>query len=379
MNRLPNVVDRLIAHWSGEEEGAEDSDLLCRELARELAGAMPRSLLGVIKAEPQRHREAIEDMVREQLGLAEAAATEPVGGPSRDLGRPAPSTPPAADIPRPQRLAVSAYPSHSPSTPEPILEPTPGPPVGRSQTQTASGSGNSMIATGDIGRDFHFTAPDRGAAAKGQTQPADDLPDPDSPIRILFLGANPADSTPLRLDHEVREIDRSLASASLGHRFQLHQKWAVRASELQSHLLRCKPQILHFSGHGSRQRGIFLEDENGTSQAVSGPQLARLLGQFSQNLRCVVLNACYSEEQAQAVAREIDCVVGMSTTVADLAAIRFAAVFYEALASGSDVRAAFDLCCADVVVGQLKQDAVPQLLTRRRAAETIRFALPARP
>ena len=372
MNHPSNLVDRLIAHWS-TEEAAECSDLLCRELSQELAGAMPRSLLGVLKAEPQRHREALEEMVRNHLGLApETTATEPAAGPSRDLGRPAPAAPAAL---RPQRPAESV----DPPDPTPHPEPPSNLPASRSQTQTVSGQGNSVFATGDISGGFQFSAP--GAVkTPGRPEPrADDLPDPESPIRILFLGANPADSTPLRLDHEVREIDRSLASASLGHRFQLQQKWAVRASELQSHLLRCKPQILHFSGHGSRQRGIFLEDENGISQPVSGPQLARLLGQFSQNLRCVVLNACYSEEQAQAVAQEIDCVVGMSTTVADLAAIRFAAVFYEALAYGSDVRAAFDLCCADVVVGQLNQDAVPQLLTRRRAAETIRFALPARP
>jgi hypothetical protein len=237
-----------------------------------------------------------------------------------------------------------------------------------------------VFAAGDIEGGFNFTPPAQMSTSKNSEQHRpEDLSDPDSPIRILFLGANPADSTPLRLDQEVREIDRSLTSASLGHRFQLHQKWAVRVSELQSHLLRCKPQILHFSGHGSRQRGIFLEGENGISQAVAGPQLARLLGQFNQNLRCVVLNACYSEEQAHAISQEIDCVIGMSTTVADRAAIRFATVFYEALAYGSDVRAAFDLCCADVVVGQLGQGAVPQLLTRRRAAETIRFAPPARP
>jgi hypothetical protein len=236
-----------------------------------------------------------------------------------------------------------------------------------------------VFAAGDIDGGFNFAPPERAVKPDRPAQARiEDLPDPDSPIRILFLGANPADSTPLRLDQEVREIDRSLASAALGHRFQLQQKWAVRASELQSHLLRCKPQILHFSGHGSRQRGIFLEAEDGSSQPVAGPQLARLLGQFSQNLRCVVLNACYSEEQAQAVSQEVDCVVGMATTVADRAAIRFAAVFYEALAYGSDVRAAFDLCCADVVVNQLGQGAVPQLLTRRRAAETIRFAPPAR-
>ncbi|HSS47354.1 MAG TPA: CHAT domain-containing protein, partial [Thermoanaerobaculia bacterium] len=106
--------------------------------------------------------------------------------------------------------------------------------------------------------------------------------------------------------------------------------------------------------------------------------LARLLGQFNQNLRCVVLNACYSEEQAQAIAQEVDCVVGMATAVADRAAIRFAAKFYEALAFGQTVQAAFDLACSDIEINELGQDAVPHLLARRRSAQTLRFAAPAR-
>jgi hypothetical protein len=384
MNRPPSIIDRLIAYWSAREQEGEDSDLLCREITRELAGSMPRSLLAVLQAEPQRHREAIDEMIRAQLGLTgEATAAHP-GLPSRDL-RPAPAVPATS---RPQApatpVAFAQPPDPEPSSlsyradPAMRREPLASlPPAGRSQTQTVSGEGNTVFATGDIGGPFQFTSPVKPGKPKGSSSPRlEDLPDPDSPIRILFLGANPADSSPLRLDQEVREIDRSLTSASLGHRFQLHQKWAVRASELQSHLLRCKPQILHFSGHGSRQRGIFLESEDGVSRPVAGPQLARLLGQFNQNLRCVVLNACYSEEQAHDIAQEIDCVVGMSTAVADRAAIRFAAVFYEALAYGSDVRAAFELCRSDVIVGELGQDEVPQLLTRRRAAETIRFAPP---
>jgi hypothetical protein len=243
-----------------------------------------------------------------------------------------------------------------------------------------SQSGNGIqVATGDIAGGFNLTT---GTPSVGRVRPepqgTESFLDTDEPIRILFLGANPDNSVRLRLDQEVREIDRALAAAALGHRFQLNQKWAVRPSELQSHLLRCKPHILHFSGHGARENGIILEGEQGGSQAVDGARLARLLGQFNQNLHCVVLNACYSEEQAHAIAHEIDCVVGMATAVEDDAAIRFAAVFYEALASGYDVRAAFDLGRADVVVGGMKQDAVPQLVVRRRAAETIRFTPSAR-
>src|SRR5579872_5557363 len=208
MNPPSPIVDRLIAYWSAQAaDAAEDgdagsSDPLCRELARELAGAMPRSLLGVLKAEPQRHREALEEMVRDQLGLGpETAAPGPAAGPSRDLGRPAPTTPSATpSAPLPPRRAVSADPPEPDSRPEPLLEAPPVPPAGRSQTQTVSGQGNAVFATGDIRGGFQFTSPAAGKEPPRRAQPADDLPDPDSPIRILFLGANPADSMPLRLD-----------------------------------------------------------------------------------------------------------------------------------------------------------------------------------
>jgi hypothetical protein len=304
----------------------------------------------MLQVEPDRHSEVIDEIVRTQLGLTSGSF--------------APPKPQINPLPKPVDLR----------------EP-PRQPQSSSVSLNQTGSNGFQLAAGDISGGFNFTS---GAAAPAQKRPElsqidDDLPDADSPIRILFLGANPDDSVRLRLDQEVREIDRALASATLGHRFQLYQKWAVRSSELQSHLLRCKPQILHFSGHGSREKGIILEADDGADQAVDGPRLARLLGQFNQNLRCVVLNACYSEEQAHAIAQEVDCVIGMATAVEDTAAIRFAAVFYEALAYGSDVRAAYELGRADVVVGEMGQDAVPQLIVRRRAAETIRFAPPALP
>jgi hypothetical protein len=377
MNRQPGIVDRIIAYWTTPEEEAGNSDPLCRELTSELTGAIPRSLLAVLQAEPQRHREAIDEMVRNQLGLTATTSTY------RDLGAPVPVKNPAPRPPVPAEpvpvLQAPARPDPETAASQDVSRDQEAAPPAVNRNIKQSGSGNMAFSTGNISGGFNFAQPLSTGESKRQQNQPDDLPDPDALIRILFLGANPADSTPLRLDQEVREIDRSLTSAALGHRFQLHQKWAVRASDLQSHLLRSKPQILHFSGHGARQMGIVLEGEDGASRPVSGTHLARLLGQFNQNLRCVVLNACYSEEQAQAIVQEVDCVVGMSTAVADLAAIRFAAKFYEALAYGQDVRAAFDLACSDIEINELGQDAVPHLLARRRAAETIRFAAPAKP
>jgi hypothetical protein len=131
-------------------------------------------------------------------------------------------------------------------------------------------------------------------------------------IKILFLAANPTDMAPLQLDHESRAIDQALRSSNLRDRFALEDHWAVRVRDLQELLLRHEPHIIHFSGHGTEENQIILLDDKSQGHPVSADALANLLGHFTQNLRCVVLNACFSEAQAAKIANTVDCVIGIS-------------------------------------------------------------------
>jgi hypothetical protein len=63
-------------------------------------------------------------------------------------------------------------------------------------------------------------------------------------IRILFLEANPSDTTRLRLDEEVRGIDRALRIAEYRHAFKPERAHAVRAGDLQELLVRHEPHIM---------------------------------------------------------------------------------------------------------------------------------------
>jgi hypothetical protein len=217
-------------------------------------------------------------------------------------------------------------------------------------------------------------------------------------ITILFLAANPTDGTRLRLDEECRAIDQALRQAEYRDRFEIRQHWAVRIADLQGHLLRHQPHIVHFSGHGSttseitnRKAGrdlkllhpsgygsdassIILEDNSGNSQPMSARALSSLFSVLKDNVRCVVLNACYSQEQAQAIAQHIDCVVGMSAAIGDRAAISFAASFYQALGYGRDVKTAFELGCVQIDMENLGQQDLPQLLATKRQPSEIFLA-----
>lgn len=169
----------------------------------------------------------------------------------------------------------------------------------------------------------------------------DALPRAATPVAgaILFLAASPADLPRLRVDQEARRMDEALRRGRFGGRFHLTQQWAVRSEDLLDALLRHRPAIVHFAGHGDASGQLILEDATGRSTPIAPPAIASLLA-ASSTVRCVVLNACWTDALAAALLNVTACVVGMTTEVPDTAAIAFAAGLYRALADGESVTSA---------------------------------------
>ncbi len=61
-----------------------------------------------------------------------------------------------------------------------------------------------------------------------------------------------------------------------------------------------KPDIVHFAGHGEKS-GIMLVDDRNTPQVVPIGALKRLFKQHKDTTNIVILNSCYSAEQAEAI------------------------------------------------------------------------------
>jgi hypothetical protein len=175
------------------------------------------------------------------------------------------------------------------------------------------------------------------------------------------LAANPKTTSRLRLDEEVREIDAGLQRAKKREFFDLKQRSAVRVQDVYQSLLDFKPQIVHFSGHGAGDDGLELEDEIGKMRLVSTEALARLFELFASDVECVVLNACYSEVQAIAIAQHIPCVIGMNKEIGDKAAIKFATGFYSALGAGESVEFAYRLGCNVIQLDGISEHLTPVL------------------
>jgi hypothetical protein len=186
--------------------------------------------------------------------------------------------------------------------------------------------------------------------------------------KILILTANPKDTDKLRLDEEVREIQEGLQRSRSRDQFEIISRWAVRPDDLRRALLDHEPQIVHFSGHGVGKDGLVLENNAGQMKLVSSQALTRLFKLFQDKVECVLLNACYSDVQAEAIHQHIDHVIGMSQAIGDRAAIEFAVGFYDGLGAGRSYVDAFEFGLAAIDLEGIPETATPQLKQRMPSA-----------
>ena len=192
------------------------------------------------------------------------------------------------------------------------------------------------------------------------------LLDERSRVGILFLGANPETGKPIRVDWELRQVAQAIREAPLRDRIVLNAELAVTVDDLHRSLLAFRPQLVHFGGHG-RSGSILVEGHDGAPREVSAASLSRLFQVLENRLRCVVLNACYSERQAEAIASHAAAVIGMTADIDDAAAASFSRAFYRALAYGENLQTAFDLGCAQIDMDGFPEDAeAPRVIALRQ-------------
>lgn len=194
--------------------------------------------------------------------------------------------------------------------------------------------------------------------------------------KILILSANPRNTPILCLDEEVREIQARLQLAKSRSEFEIITKWALRIDDLRSALLDHEPQIVHFSGHGLGENGLVLQNTMGQSKLVSTGSLASLFELFKDKIECILLNACYSETQANAIYEHIDCVIGMSQEIGDKAAVEFAKGFYDALGANRSYEQAYKFGCNAIDLEGIPESATPVMKIRKKIINIIDIEKP---
>jgi GUN4-like/CHAT domain len=187
----------------------------------------------------------------------------------------------------------------------------------------------------------------------------------ETPVKtILVLSANPKGTKQLRLPEEISQIKKGLERAKQRESFQIQSAEAVHPRDIRRSILDNNPYIVHFSGHGAGEPGLIFEDDIGQQKLVDAAALAGLFKLFADKIKCVLLNACYSEIQAKGIAEHIDYVIGMSQEIGDKAAIEFAVGFYDALGAGTDVEFAYKVACNAISTAGIQEHLTPQLLRK---------------
>ncbi|MEA5547982.1 HEAT repeat domain-containing protein, partial [Limnoraphis robusta CCNP1324] len=161
-------------------------------------------------------------------------------------------------------------------------------------------------------------------------------------LTIAFLKSNPKSTISLNLGGEYRAIDEKLKYSNARDKLQLKPLEKVRPGDLQSVLHEYKPRIVHFSGHGTGNQGLVVEDEQGEASFVTTEALEELFKLVADRVECVILNACHSHEQAEAIHKHINYVIGTTANIHDDVSIAFSTGFYEALGNGESIEKAFE-------------------------------------
>jgi len=188
---------------------------------------------------------------------------------------------------------------------------------------------------------------------------------------ILILAVNPKNTTRLRLDNEIREIEERLKFSEHRNKFTIKIKLAVRIDDFREALVNLRPTYVHFCGHGDKEFSI-VENVSGETHLVKVDALGGLFEAFKDSIECVVLNACHSQIQAEIIAKHIKYVVGMSGTIKDKAAVEYSKGFYDALFNReSSIEWAHKLGCNAIELHNVTNDSSIPLLFINKSFQTI--------
>lgn len=211
-----------------------------------------------------------------------------------------------------------------------------------------------------------------------------DIPDTEDNRKvILFLASNPSETSKLQLEKEFVRIFNGIQEGSKD--LKLVSEWAITPSDLQQAILKHRPNIIHFAGHGASEKqgngsdrdilfeggnsnGILLQDASGRPQLVRTNALdlfETMKDLNGMNIEVVILNACHQDEQARAISQHVPYVIGTNDTIDDNAAIEFSTGFYRGLSNrNGDINFAFRLAKNNIMLQGLEDSMVPVMYSK---------------
>lgn len=188
-----------------------------------------------------------------------------------------------------------------------------------------------------------------------------ELQEVNRPVRsILFLTSNPTPGARSKLSEEIQQIGSKVQVADYPNRVILHQRQFLRPEDLAVAIIAINPDIIHFSS--SIEGYLGFEDKSGEIHPIPSYTLEALFERMPHQLQCVVLQNCYSESQARAIAHHVKYVIGLKVGTNERAAIAFATNFYQAIGMGLTIEHAYRIAHTTLILEGFSDDLIPVLL-----------------
>ncbi len=200
-------------------------------------------------------------------------------------------------------------------------------------------------------------------------------------IRVLFLGANPFKTTLSELEAKMHAIRYELHSF---RNLVFDAEWVAGVDDLREALKFYQPHVVHFVGcgtdgngslendegrqekndaeackssqqessdendhpqesHSRTHEGIVLPVNAGELKPVANLVLEYLFGSFNERIRLIILDRCYTDEQANVLSTKegVACVIGIRAITDASNALWFTTVFYSHISRGYTIQEAF--------------------------------------
>lgn len=182
-------------------------------------------------------------------------------------------------------------------------------------------------------------------------------------ITVALFAADPGSSASdkLALDEEARLIREKIRASEHRDALEFHTRWAVRPLDIFQAINELNPTIVHFSGHGTKEDTLVLQDDQGNPKYVPLEGIVSAMALAADNLRLVFFNTCFSYNMAQRCIDHIPAAIGMNRDVGDRAARFFAAQFYSAIGFGHPIKKAFLQAQALLAMEEPGEEKIPEL------------------
>jgi hypothetical protein len=148
-------------------------------------------------------------------------------------------------------------------------------------------------------------------------------------ICIFFLHgsylSDSSDKAPPITD-EINKINDVLKHYESHNLFDIYGNQILSRKDIVGFFPGKKPKIIHFSGR------------NNFGSDIQVPQrLIDILKQKNSQIKCIFLNACFSDDCANQIVPHANCVIGIPPEFSEEDAVSFAGLFYNALGYGADI------------------------------------------